>query len=112
MLWRIEHDLVARETRAVTSYGGVGDADEHRPKTEERYDGVVGVSDDDPGRAWVDARASNILYFPEATVSGEVHWRIESDAETYHVSIELETAEDGEPRWSRTWQRSIPRDLQ
>jgi hypothetical protein len=72
----------------------------------------VGVSADDPGRAWVDARASNILHFPEATISGEVHWRIESDAETYHVSIELDTAEDGEPRWSRTWQRSIPRNLQ
>lgn len=112
VLWRVEHDLVARETRAITSYGGVGDADEHRPKTEERYEGVVGVSADDPGRAWVDARASNILYLPEATVSGEVHWRIESDAESYHVSIELDTAEDGEPRWSRTWQRSIPRNLQ
>jgi predicted acyl esterase len=110
--WSIEHDLIARESRAVTSYGGVGDADEHRPKTEERYEGVVGVSADDPGRAWVEARASNILYFPEATVSGEVHWRIESDAETYHVSIELDTAEDGEPRWSRAWQRSIPRNLQ
>jgi predicted acyl esterase len=112
VLWRVEHDLVARETRAITSYGGIGDADEHRPKTEERYEGVVGVSADDPGRAWVDARASNILYFPEATVSGQVHWRIESDAESYHVSIELDTAEDGEPRWSRTWQRSIPRNLQ
>jgi predicted acyl esterase len=112
VLWRVEHDLVARETRAITSYGGVGDADEHRPKTEERYEGIIGVSADDPGRAWVDARASNTLYFPEATVSGEVHWRIESDAETYHVSIELDTAEDGEPRWSRTWRRSIPRNLQ
>lgn len=112
VVWRIEHDLIARETRAVTAYGGIGEADEHRPKTEERYEGVVGVSADDPGRAWVDARASNTLHFPEATVSGEVHWRIESDAEAYHVSIELDTAEGGEPRWSRTWQRSIPRNLQ
>ena len=112
VIWRIEHDLVGHETRAVTSYGGIGEADEHRPKTEERYEGVVGVSTDDPGRAWVDARASNILHFPEATVSGEAHWRIESDAEAYHVSIELDTAEDGEPRWSRSWQRSIPRNLQ
>ncbi|MEP7033785.1 MAG: CocE/NonD family hydrolase [Actinomycetota bacterium] len=112
VIWRIEHDLTGHETRAVTSYGGIGEADEHRPKTEERYEGVVGVSTDDPGRAWVDARATNILHFPEATVSGEAHWRIESDAETYHVSIEVDTAEDGEPRWFRSWQRSIPRNLQ
>ena len=112
VVWRIEHDLIARETRAVTSYGGIAEADAHRPKTEERYEGVVGVSADDPGRAWVDARASNTLHFPEAMVSGNVHWRIESDAESYHVSIELDTAEDGEPRWSRAWRRSIPRNLQ
>lgn len=109
---RIEHDLIARETRAVTSYGGVSKADESRPKTEERYEGTVGVSLEDPGRAWVDPRASNTLYFPEATISGDVHWRIESDAEAYHVAIELDTAEDGAPRWSRRWQRDIPRRFQ
>jgi hypothetical protein len=110
--WRIEHDVIRGETRAVTAYGGPSPADEVRPATEEWYTGTVGVSTTDPGRAWVDARATNTLHFPEATISGEARWRIESDAEAYRVEIELDLAEEGDRRWSRRWDRTIPRNLQ
>jgi hypothetical protein len=109
-VWRIEHDVVNRETRAVTSYGGTTEAGDLR--TEERYEGTVGVSTEDPGRAWVDARAANTLHFPEATISGEARWRIVSDRDAYGIRVELDTSEDGEPRWSRRWERRIPRKLQ
>jgi putative CocE/NonD family hydrolase len=110
--WRIEHDVVAKQTRAVTAYGGTGEAEGVRPKTEERYEGTVGVSTEDPGDAWVEARASNTLHFPEATVTGEARWTIRSDAESYEVDVDATLTEDGEPRWSRRWTRRIPRRLQ
>lgn len=110
--WRIEHDILARETRAITAYGGITEADDVRPKTEERYEGTVGVSTEDPGRAWVEARATNTLHFPEATVAGQARWTIRSDADAYHLEIDVELEEDGEPRWSRRWERRIPRRLQ
>jgi len=110
--WRIEHDVIRGEARAVTAYGGDTDADEVRPRTEEWYEGTVGVSTTDPGRAWVEARATNTLHFPEATISGVARWTIRSDAEAYHVEIDASLAEDGEPAWSRRWERTIPRELQ
>jgi hypothetical protein len=110
--WRIEHDVLRGETRAVTAYGGHSAADEVRPRIEERYEGTVGVSTSDPGRAWVEARATNTLHFPEATVSGRASWTIRSDARAYHVRIDVDLEEDGEPRFSRSWERSIARDLQ
>jgi hypothetical protein len=110
--WRIEHDVVAEETRAVTAYGGDTQADAGHPGTEERYEGTVGVSARDPGRAWVEARAVNTLHFPEATISGLARWTIRSDASAYHVEIDVDLREDGERRLSRRWERTIPRRLQ
>jgi hypothetical protein len=37
---------------------------------------------------------------------------MDSDAETYRVTIELVVSEDGQERWHRSWERSFPRDLQ
>lgn len=110
--WRIEHDVLARETRAVTAYGGASEGDGRVPATEERYEGEVGVSTVDPGRAWVRARARNVLRFPEATVDGEARWEIRSDAQAYHVDVEASLTEDGARIWSRRWTRRIPRRLQ
>ncbi len=112
VVWRVDHDLLARETRSVVAYGGTSEADEARPRIEERYEGTVGVSTDDPGRAWVEAKAAYRLSFPEATVSAEARNRIASDAEAYHVRIEIDAAENDEPRWSKRWERRIPRKLQ
>jgi predicted acyl esterase len=110
--WRIEHDVVGDETRAVTAYGGDTDADGDRPRTQERYEGTVGVSSVDPGRAWVEARAMNTLHFPEATIHGQARWTIRSDAVAYHVEIDVDLSEDGDERFSRRWERTIPRELQ
>lgn len=110
--WRVEHDPIAKETRAVIRHGGSTEADEIAPAIEQRYEGTVGVSTEDPGRAWVDASASYTLRFPEAVVSTESRTRVESDAGAYHVRIEIEAARDGEPRWSRVFERRVPRDLQ
>jgi predicted acyl esterase len=112
VVWRIEHDVLGRESRAIAGYGGPSEPEGVAPRLEQRYGGTVGVSIDDPGRAWVDAGASYTLEFPEATVSTQARTRIDSDREAYHVRIELDVSEDGRPRWSRRFERRIPRRWQ
>jgi hypothetical protein len=110
--WRIEHDVIERQTRAVARYGGSGDADGVAPPIVQWYGGTVGVSTDDPGRAFVDAGAEYEIRYPEATVRTSSRTRIDSDAETYRVTIEVTAGEEGTEPWRRRWERTIPRDLQ
>ena len=78
----------------------------------ERVGGVVGVSIDDPGRAWVSATARYELTWPGTIVATEVRSSIESDAEGYRVHLEIDAEEDGSVRWSRRFDRRFRRDLQ
>jgi putative CocE/NonD family hydrolase len=110
--WRIEHDVLRRETRAVVRYGGPSEATEVAPAVVQWYGGTVGVSTDDPGRAYVDSSATYELRFPEAMVRTRSHLWIDSDATSYHATVEIEAREDDEVRWSRRWERRIPRNLQ
>jgi putative CocE/NonD family hydrolase len=110
--WRIEHDVLRRETRAVVRSGGPSEATDAVPAMVQWYEGTVGVSTDDPGRAFVDSSATYELRFPEATVRSSSHLRIDSDAEAYHVRIRIEAGEGDVVRWSRSWERRIGRTLQ
>lgn len=112
LVWTIEHDIADDETRAVARYGGSSGADDGVPAIEWRHGGTVGVSTEDPARSWVDASARYTIVYPEATVSAEVRSRIDTDADTYHLRLEIDTAEDGAPRWSRRLERRIQRKLQ
>jgi hypothetical protein len=112
LVWQIEHDVLENETRAVARYGGPTEGDEVAPPFEQWYGGTVGVSTEDPGRAFVDSRATYVLRYPEATVRTESRMRIDSDADAYHVRIEIDVSEGDEPRWSRRWERRIVRNLQ
>jgi hypothetical protein len=79
---------------------------------EHRSEGTVGVSTDDPGRAYADAYAMYEVRYPEATVRSTSRLRVESDAEAYRVRLEVEAAEDGVVRWSGRWERRIGRNRQ
>jgi hypothetical protein len=111
VVWRIEHDIVEEQTRAVARYGGPLEGDVG-PPLEQWYGGTVGVSTEDPGRAFVDAGAVYVVRFPEATVRTESRTRIDSDADAYHVRIEIDAGEGDEVQWSGRWERTIPRNLQ
>lgn len=110
--WKVERDLIGNETRAVVGYQNRSEADEVAPAIAERVGGVVGVSIDDPGRAWVSATARYELTWPGTVVATEVRSRIESDAEGYQVHLEIDAEEDGSVRWSRRFDRRFARDLQ
>jgi len=110
--WAFRHDILKRETVAEVRYGGPSDGDDVAPAIEQWYGGTVGVSTEDPGRAWVDAKATYRIRWPQAEILTEARSTIRSDHDAYHVRIEIDTAEDGEPRWSRAWERTIPRHAQ
>ena len=110
--WRIEHDVLRRETRAVVRSGGPSEATDVVPAMVQWYEGTVGVSTDDPGRAFADSSATYELRFPEATVRSTSRLRVDSDAEAYRVRIQIEVAEGDAVRWSRSWERRVVRNLQ
>jgi len=117
LVWRFEDDVVAHEMRAVTSYGSCYGA-EHGARVEELYDGTVGVSTDDPARAWARGSASYRIAWPEATVHTEARLDLRSDADAYHVVIEVTAEEAPLPgadtlgRIEQRFERTIPRRLQ
>jgi uncharacterized protein len=110
--WRIEHDVLEHRTTITCGSWGTSAADGDAPETFERYGGVVSVSTVDPGDARADARSVIRIAYPEATVETEARYSVMSDAKTYRVEIDLDVRENDEHRWSRRWERSIPRRLQ
>ncbi|MGQ0670379.1 MAG: CocE/NonD family hydrolase [Actinomycetota bacterium] len=110
--WRIEHDVLERETRAVAESWGTTEADGERPRFRERYGGTVAASTRDPGTARAEGRAILAIEWPEATVESDARLSLRSDAGTYHLELDLDVSENGERQWSRRWERTIPRKLQ
>jgi hypothetical protein len=108
--WRIEHDQLARETRSVAGSSGTTEAEDGRPRVDELYDGHVAVSHDDPAIARAEGRIRLELAWPEVTASSDVRHRLVSDRDAYRIEIDLVVSEDGEPRWTRRWERRFPRD--
>jgi putative CocE/NonD family hydrolase len=111
---RIERDAVGRHTRVETSYGSRYAAP-FGARAEELYEGLVGVADADPGRAWATARTRYEIAWPETTVRTEAHLHFRSTRSTYHVLVEVVASEDhpdGIGHVERRFERRIPRRLQ
>ena len=117
LVWRFERDLLAGETRAVTSYGWRYES-EFGARVEERYDGSVGVSTDNPALAWAKGTTVYRIAWPEAEVQTEARLDLRSDAEAYHVVIDVVAEEIGSEaetagiRHEQRFERIIPRLLQ
>ncbi len=110
--WEVVWDAIERERRAVATYGGVSAAEGGVPGMRQRYGGSVGVSAVDPGRAWADGESDLEISYPEGTCRSQARLRLDSDASSYRIAIDLIVSEDGEERWRRRWDRTFPRDLQ
>ena len=113
VVWRIERDVLSGETRAVIAHGAEYEA-EFGAHVEERYEGAVGVSSTDPSDAWARATCSYRIRWADADVATEAKLDLRSDAETYHVSVEViaEEGSGGIGRRARRFERAIPRKLQ
>ena len=116
-LWRIERDVLGRETRAVVSHGSSYEGEEGA-RIDERYEGAVGVSTVDPGAAWARATCRYVIRWPEADCATEARLDLRSDAEAYHVVVDVVAEELGDDvttgigRRERRFKRTIPRRLQ
>ena len=110
--WEISHEQLKHETRAYAGSFGDYDAHDDVPSFAELYDGHVAVSTEDPAIAREGSEARFTLRFPEATCEARVVMSLTSSADDYRLKLDLTTSEDGEHRWSRTWDRTFPRDHQ
>jgi predicted acyl esterase len=117
-IWRIERDVLGYETRAVISHGSDYDAEEGA-RVQERYEGTVAVSTRDPGLGWARGASRFVVRWPEADCAAEARLDFRSDADAYHVVVEVVAEELGEGddvvgigRRERRFERTIPRRLQ
>jgi len=115
-VWRVERDVLGREARAVISHGADYEG-EAGARVQERYEGAIGVSTVDPGSAWARATSRYFIHWPEADCATEARLELHSDAEAYHVRVDVVAEELGEGvvgigRVERRFERTIPRRLQ
>jgi hypothetical protein len=108
VLWHVSHDVLGRETRVRTRYGGHYEG-LHGAVIDDVYEGELGVSIVDPGRAWAKGRSAFTIRWPEATCSTVSTLDVYSDADAIHVVVELEVLRDGEPFATRSWHETFPR---
>ncbi len=106
--WRIERDVLGRETRAVTRYGGTYEGN-HRAVVTDDYRGELGVSTTDPADAWARGSSSFTIRWPEATVRTESALSIRSNRDRFDVEITLDVFHGDERLAHRRWSTTCPR---
>jgi predicted acyl esterase len=109
-VWRLEHDVLARRTTAVVDHGATYRGARGVTVTDA-YQGQVTVPLRDPGRATASARCRFELAWPDVTCAVEADLHIDGHPDRFDVAIDLSATEDGAPFASRSWRKSIPRDL-
>ena len=109
VVWHIEHDVLGRETQVRTRYGGHYDG-QHGSSIDDVYEGELGVSTVDPGRAWATGRAAFTIRWPRRRARPSAHVDVQSDADAIHVDDRARRPlDDGEPFATREWRESFPR---
>lgn len=111
VVWKLEHDVLAREKRVVVDYAG-GEYEAGGFKMSDAFDGTITVSTENPGRSSCVSHSNYTIHFPEVSASADARVRVESDATTYRIRVELDVDENGERKFAKTWERDIPRHLQ
>jgi putative CocE/NonD family hydrolase len=109
--WRVEHDVLERETRYIVDHGSVYDT-EMGSRVTESYFGRVVVSTSDPGDCRAEGRVRFEIAWPEATAVAEVQATLGSNAGDYRLELDLDVIHDGASLGRRHWERTFPRRLQ
>jgi hypothetical protein len=106
----VVRDVLGRRTEAEIDHGGRTRLPDGAVLVE-RYRGTVGTALDQPGLTWARGSADYRIEWPEATVATSARLDLRGDADTYEIRLDLEAREGDELRWTRSWQRRIPRRL-
>jgi predicted acyl esterase len=112
VLWRVERDVLRRETACVVDHGSTYEVPHHGEATEH-YRGRVAV-DTQTFRQRADGDIRFRLAWPEATVETRSRLDLRVEAGEYDVTLELEAVEapdtDGERIIARRrWHQTLPR---
>ena len=110
-IWRIEHDVYARETRVVThqlSRSSIPD----RWSSWRTEDVRVGVKPLAPGEAWVESDVETEIAWPEVTARTNARLKLTSDPTTYYFDLVLDVFENDNLISTRHWETVTPRKLQ
>ena len=110
VVWRVVHDVLARTTEAVVGHGTRTVLDDGTV-VGERYAGTVGVALDPADATWATGSAAYTIKWPEATVRTEARLDLRGDGTAWQVRVELDVTEGDTPRWTRRWERRLPRHL-
>jgi uncharacterized protein len=110
VVWKVVRDVLGRTTEAVIGHGGRSEL-EDGTVVSERYRGTVGAALDPPGASWATGEATYRLAWLEATVASSARLELRGDADAFDVRVDLEVGEEGQPPWTRSWRRRIPRRL-
>jgi hypothetical protein len=107
--WRYEHDVLQRETRVHTRYGG--DYEGNNGTTiRDLYEGSLGVSTVDLSQAWAKGTARFELTIPEVgTCTTQATLNMRSDRDWFHVDIALRVEQNGEFVGERQWTERFAR---
>ena len=111
--WSYGHDVLGRETRVHTRYGGPYGGT-HGTSVVDLYEGDLGVSTTDPSSAWARGRARFDMTFTLADGSTtecatEASLQVNSDADWFEVEITLTAARDGAVFGERHWAERFAR---
>ena len=113
VVWRYEFDVLARETRVHSAYGGTYTGT-HGTVITDVYEGSVGISTADLSNGWAKGRSRYDMTFtlPDGSTtecSTEAVLSVRSDREWFHVDITLRAERDGAVVGERVWQERFPR---
>ncbi len=104
------HDVLSRTTTVATRYGGSYDV-RHGGRMTDHYEGFATMPLTNPALATAGGTVRFAIEWPEVSVTVESRLRVESNADEYHVDIELDAYEFDELVAERRWSRRFPRLL-
>ncbi|MFL5677479.1 MAG: CocE/NonD family hydrolase [Chloroflexota bacterium] len=109
-VWRITNDVMAGTTTVTVHDGGEDILDDGR-RLYSAETLTMTASDADPACATMDADVVYRWHDHSFETEIRAHSVQTSDAETFHLTIDLEVDVDGEEFFRRSWRESIPRRL-
>jgi hypothetical protein len=108
--WRVTHDHINRTAEVQMRTGGRTRLNEGREIEQER-DVTCMVSEQNPARASVRGLSRTTLTWTDRVIETQARGQIESTANAFHVTIQLDITMDGLPHFNKRWVRTFPRQL-
>jgi hypothetical protein len=106
--WVEEYDVLRRERRVRTRYGGTYEG-AHGAVIVDDYRGEVGVSVTDPGQAWARGTSTFEIRWPDAHVRTEATLDARSAGGPIAVTIELRVWDGEDLIAERAWHTNVDR---